>query len=92
MRVADKIWQTAALGLFSGTKISLEARPVDENAEWIVVLGSTGAVGQYAVQVFDLLKIASNTTDRTYLACETGWLQSPRFLFTTQQRSRLSPS
>ena len=46
--------QTACLGLISGTKIELRAKPCNEHSKWVIVLGAAGAVGQFGVQVAKL--------------------------------------
>ncbi|KAF8853745.1 GroES-like protein [Acephala macrosclerotiorum] len=40
---------TACLGLISGTKIKLEPNSADNPDEWIIILGGSAGVGQYAV-------------------------------------------
>jgi NADPH:quinone reductase-like Zn-dependent oxidoreductase len=44
--------QTACLGLIGGLKMDLVPKKVDESSEWVIILGSAGAVGSFAVQVF----------------------------------------
>ncbi len=49
--------QTASLGLLAGTGLELPAAgsgPVEQRDEWIIVLGGSGAVGQYGIQIAKL--------------------------------------
>lgn len=45
--------QTAALSLLAGTNLQLPSEAVKsaDKDEWIVILGGSGTVGQFAVQV-----------------------------------------
>lgn len=45
------LWQTAALGVISGTKVELKAQESSSESPWLIVLGAAGGVGQFAVQV-----------------------------------------
>lgn len=59
--VSDSVWEfskqhtnlrkTAALGIIEGTNIEFSPNKVEENSEWLIVLGGAGAVGQYSIQV-----------------------------------------
>lgn len=42
------------MGLISGTKIELAAKPCNESSKWVVILGAAGSVGQFSVQVAKL--------------------------------------
>jgi NADPH:quinone reductase-like Zn-dependent oxidoreductase len=46
--------KTASLALFNGLKISFESREVNDNSEWVLILGAAGAVGQFAIQVLSV--------------------------------------
>jgi len=50
---ADDIVKTAALSLINGTDMKLPApgEKAAEKDEWVVVIGASGSVGQYGVQV-----------------------------------------
>lgn len=57
MKVGSRLKQTACLGVFRGLGIKLpdpKALP-EVKDEWVVILGGAGSVGQYAVQVRDIL-------------------------------------
>jgi NADPH:quinone reductase-like Zn-dependent oxidoreductase len=61
-------------------------KKVDNNSEWVIIIGSAGAVGSFAVQVYfySLGKTASeliSCTDRTPL-----WLQSASGLFSKRHQ------
>jgi NADPH:quinone reductase-like Zn-dependent oxidoreductase len=43
--------KTASLAIFSGLKIAFEPQEENSNADWVLILGAAGAVGQFAIQV-----------------------------------------
>lgn len=43
--------KTSSLGLLSGLKLDVPSEPSRSLDEWLMVLGASGAVGQFAVQV-----------------------------------------
>ncbi|KAG9229841.1 hypothetical protein BJ875DRAFT_488553 [Amylocarpus encephaloides] len=55
---------TAGLALFGGLKLSLDDKA--DNSEWIVILGTTGAVGQHAVQVKGIASITNGNFVRHF--------------------------
>jgi hypothetical protein len=60
--------------------MELVPKKVDESSEWVIILGSAGAVGSFAVQVlgFHLLQ-ASKLTSLS--DCQIMRVQSPRSMF-----------
>ncbi|KAM7190134.1 hypothetical protein V8F20_009864 [Naviculisporaceae sp. PSN 640] len=66
---------TAALGLVGGLKLSLNLGEKNEKDEWVVVMGGSGTVGQYAVQIARLAGykvLASCSPSKAEIAKEAG--------------------
>ncbi|KAH6665684.1 chaperonin 10-like protein, partial [Halenospora varia] len=45
---------TSALGLFKGNKIDIEPKKATDESDWVIILGATGAVGQFGTQLAQL--------------------------------------
>lgn len=78
--------KTAALGLFNGLKLKLpDPKSLPEvQDDWVFVLGGAGSVGQYAVQVRNLLVAVLLPTydiENAYLARQNLRLQGRSNMF-----------